>query len=140
MKVLTLLQEGLFPVVPMLMDEIETDQFNFMMSFNSLCNELGKNMLGIQGAEVFFLLFDAWLEVSEEKKRLYKQKALLRQLHHTLLLLSSYATGLQGGTYGIKNEIHGSKCGGEHLYHASFSMKANSKQEKLSLAGLSATV
>lgn len=53
MKVLTLLQEGLFPVVPMLMDEIETGQLSFIMSFNSVCNEAGRSMLGIQGAEVF---------------------------------------------------------------------------------------
>lgn len=53
MRVLTLLQEGLFPVVPVLMDEIETGQLSFIMSFNSVCNEAGRNMLGIQGAEVF---------------------------------------------------------------------------------------
>lgn len=53
MKVLTLLQEALFPVVPVLMDEIETGQLSFIMSFNSVCNEAGRNMLGIQGAEVF---------------------------------------------------------------------------------------
>lgn len=53
MKVLTLLQKGLFPVVPMLMDETETGQLSFMMSFNSVCNEAGKNVLGVQGAEVF---------------------------------------------------------------------------------------
>lgn len=53
MSVLTLLQEGLFPVVPVLMDEIETGQLSFIMSFNSVCNEAGRNMLGIQGAEVF---------------------------------------------------------------------------------------
>lgn len=52
-EVLTLLQEGLFPVVPMLMDEIEGGQLSFIMSFNSVYNEAGRNMLGIQGAEVF---------------------------------------------------------------------------------------
>lgn len=53
MKLLVLLQEDFFPVVPLLMDEIEVGQLSFIVSFNSVCNEAGRNMLGIQGAEVF---------------------------------------------------------------------------------------
>jgi len=56
-KELTLLQESLFPVVPVLKDEIEAGWLSFIMSFNSACNEAGRNMLGIQGAEVFICAF-----------------------------------------------------------------------------------
>lgn len=53
MKVLTLLWEGLFPVVPALMEEIEAHRFSFILSFNSVCNEAGRNAQGIHGVEVF---------------------------------------------------------------------------------------
>lgn len=56
-QVLMLLQEGLFPVVPVLMDEIEAGQLSFIMSFNSVCNEAERHMLEIQGAEFFISAF-----------------------------------------------------------------------------------
>lgn len=48
MKVLTLHQEGLFPVVPVLMDENEAGQLSFIVSFNSICNGAGRNTLGLR--------------------------------------------------------------------------------------------
>lgn len=61
----------------------------------------------------FSLLFDAWLEISEENKKLYKQKALLRKLYHTLLLLlSSYATDLQEALKALKMKLTGASVEG----------------------------
>lgn len=61
----------------------------------------------------FSLLFDAWLEISEENKKLYKQKALLRQLYHTLLLLlSSYATDLREAFKVLKIKLMGANVEG----------------------------
>lgn len=113
MKVLTLLQQGLFPVVPMLMDEIETGQLSLIVSFNSVCNEAGRNMLGIQGAEVFLSALWCLVEIAEENKKLYKQIALLRQLHHTLLLpLSSYVTDLWEALMELKMKLTGTNVEG----------------------------
>lgn len=56
----------------------------------------------------FSLLFVAWLEISEENKKLYKQKALLSWFHHTLvLLLSSYATDMQEALTALKMKLMG---------------------------------
>lgn len=59
------------------------------------------------------LLFDAWLAILQENKNLYKQKALLRWLFHTLmLLLSVYAMGWQEALMALIRKLTGANMEG----------------------------
>lgn len=59
------------------------------------------------------LLFDAWLAIPQENKKLYKQKALLRWLYHTLMpILFAYATDLQEALMALKRKLTGANVEG----------------------------
>lgn len=73
-----------------------------------------------EGQRFLSLLFDAWLAIPLENKKVYKQKALLRWLYHTLMLVvSACATDLQEALMALKTKLIGAKVEGtiHNMFH-----------------------
>lgn len=95
------------------MDEIKAGQLSFIVSFNSICNEAGRNTLGLQETEVSVSALWHLVGTPQENKKLYKLKALLRWLHHTLMLiLSVYGNHLQEALMASKRKFTGANMEG----------------------------